>query len=103
MPDLPPLTRPVRILVVGDSTAEATGLGLIRWATEHPDLAQVSLEAKPGCGFIVEGRVPTDNGNNLRAGCPKFVTETTPAEISKLQPDVAMLMVTLCDTEDRQW
>ena len=36
---------PLRILVVGDSTAEATGAGLVAWAAANPHYAQVSVEA----------------------------------------------------------
>ncbi len=65
---LPALARPVRIVVIGDSTAKAFGTGLVNWAAEHPELAQVEVVAAPGCGFLVGGErrtgdtVGTDRG-----------------------------------------
>src|SRR5690606_35090581 len=54
-PPLPDLARPVRIVVAGDSTARATGTGLIEWAAAHPELAQVEVVGVPGCGFLTGG------------------------------------------------
>ena len=94
------LTRPVRILVVGDSTASATGEGLVAWAAQHPDLAQVTIRWGPACGFIrvgtAEHEVPEfrDACDEMWAGFPK--------DIATLQPDVVMLMATVGDSEDRR-
>ena len=52
-----PRLEAVRILVVGDSTAEATGHGLITWAAANPALAQVSLQVREGCGVVLGGYV----------------------------------------------
>ena len=52
------LSRPVRIMVVGDSTAMATGNGMLAWAAAHPDVASVAVLAAPGCGFIRDGWSP---------------------------------------------
>ncbi|MEY4339244.1 MAG: hypothetical protein RLZ14_1094, partial [Actinomycetota bacterium] len=47
--------RPVRIVVVGDSTAEATGAGLVAWAAANPTMAQVELVTGAGCGLVLVG------------------------------------------------
>jgi len=46
---LPP--GPVRVLVVGDSTAAELSTALIPWATAHPDQLVVGSAAFPGCGL----------------------------------------------------
>ena len=47
--------RPVRMLVIGDSTAQALGNGIAAWAQERPDLAEVEVMAFPGCGLLLGG------------------------------------------------
>src|SRR5690606_13430617 len=74
----PPTTlvpaRPVRILVVGDSTAEATATGLIAWADAHPELATVSLAVKRGCGFLPGGDIWSDDGwREVSADCDDWL------------------------------
>jgi len=54
-PPTPALSRPVRVIVAGDSTARATAAGLLAWAAEHPNLAQVEVVGAPGCGFLRGG------------------------------------------------
>ena len=58
------LDNAVRLTGFGDSTALMTGLGITRWAEDHPDELTVVLgHAKLGCGLVtggarrVEGRV----------------------------------------------
>ncbi|MEO7397872.1 MAG: acyltransferase family protein [Ilumatobacteraceae bacterium] len=97
------LNRPARILVVGDSTALATGAGLIAWAAEHPDLAQVSLAASPGCGFVRGGFVASDGDVPFQSGCDTTLDVTLPNALAMLQPDVVMLMVTARDMVQRTW
>ena len=50
MPPVPALNRPVRIIVLGDSTAQATGSGLEEWAALNPTVAKVTVMAAPGWG-----------------------------------------------------
>ncbi len=100
VPSLPATTsRPARILVVGDSTASAMGEGLVEWAGAHPDLAQVSIQWAPGCGFIRAGteefEVPS-----YRTAC-EDVRADLPEVLASVQPDVVVLMVTIGDTEAR--
>ncbi len=95
------VTRPVRILVVGDSTALITGQGLAVWAAGHPQTAQVSVSSVAGCGFLRDGRVPTDGAIDWTSPCRQLLDHDVPAAIASLHPDVVMLMVTMRDVEDR--
>jgi peptidoglycan/LPS O-acetylase OafA/YrhL len=95
--------RPVRILVVGDSTAWNLGDGLAAWATAHPDLASVSLQVSAGCGFILSGRVPADDGSSYAADCGRMLSIDLIQTITALRPDVAMLMITRTDVKAREW
>jgi peptidoglycan/LPS O-acetylase OafA/YrhL len=99
---LPPVpSRPVRILVVGDSTALATGAGLIEWAAAHPQYAQVSLAVSPGCGFIRGSSIVEDLP--FQENCDRLLDEELPATLTSLLPDVVVLMVTMRDLENRTW
>jgi peptidoglycan/LPS O-acetylase OafA/YrhL len=101
IPVIPTLNRPVRIIVVGDSTAQATGGGLVQWAALHPDLAKVSLFAAPGCGFVRGGVVPTDGAEPFTAHCDHALDHDLPIALRTLHPDVVMLMTTIRDIEPR--
>jgi peptidoglycan/LPS O-acetylase OafA/YrhL len=106
-PTVPPLpavapSRPVRILVVGDSTAMATAKGLEVFDDEHADLADVVSMAEPGCGVIPDGtsKIDTDGGFASRCRDARAAVATN---LSWLQPDVVMGMVTLSDIDQRTW
>lgn len=103
VPPLPPLERPVRIVVTGDSTAKAFGTGLVNWAAEHPDIAQVEIVSAPGCGFLVGGERRTGDTIAPIEGCDDWVDTFVYPEIERLQPDVVMAMVTSWDIVDRRW
>lgn len=93
------LTRPVRVLVIGDSTASAIGEGLVAEATAHPERLQVTIRWSVGCGFVRVGaeqhEVP-----EFQVVCDRLRAEL-PADITALQPDVVVLMATISDTEGR--
>ena len=102
VPSLPTtLSRPVRILVFGDSTAAATGAGLVAWAADHPRLARVTVEWAPGCGFLRSGMVENRT--------PEFEQQCAarhrdlPADLARVRPDVVVLMSTRGDLDDRTW
>ncbi len=101
VPVIPALNRPVRIIVLGDSTAQATGGGLVQWAALHPELAKVSLLAAPGCGFVRGGVVPTDGAEPFTANCDRALDHDLPIALQTLHPDVVMLMTTIRDIEPR--
>ena len=96
-------TRPVRILVVGDSTAWSVGDGLAAWAAANPTLASVTLTVAPGCGFVLSGTVPADEGAGYTARCDEVLSDTMMSAIVHLQPDVVLLMTTRTDVKDRTW
>ncbi|MEZ5251542.1 MAG: hypothetical protein R2713_20725 [Ilumatobacteraceae bacterium] len=100
---LPELARPVRIVVAGDSTAEATGAGLAQWAVERPELAQVSVLAEPGCGFLRDGEFLVEDWTPVAERCVEWLDTTLPDDVARLRPDVVMLMTTSWDVLDRRW
>lgn len=96
-------SRPVRILVVGDSTAEATGAGLVAWAAANPQYAQVTVDAGPGCGLVLGGYLELNNGQrDVDAVCGPYVRELIPEKVKELQPDVVVVMSTVWDVQDRR-
>ena len=100
---VPALSRPVRILTIGDSTSEATAVGFASWAIDHPDLAQVTDASVAGCGFVRGGVVPTDGDIDWQGPCDELLDVRLPELVAQLQPDVLVLMVTMRDVEDRIW
>ena len=103
LPPIPELSRPVRIIVAGDSTAVATGGGLVAWAAANPDLAQVEIVAELGCGFVRGGEVKLDDWVPVERRCDEWLDETLPARVEALAPDVVMMMTTSWDVLDRRW
>ena len=97
-----PLNRAVRVLVLGDSTAEHTARGLVSYALDHPDVLQVTDGSLPGCGFLRDGVVPTDGDIDWAGPCRVLLDELSTI-VAELRPDVVMLMVTMRDVEDRRW
>jgi lysophospholipase L1-like esterase len=95
--------RPVRILVVGDSTAWSIGDGLAAWASANPELASVTLTVSPGCGFVLDGRVPADDGATFADQCEQTLSTWLNDALAQLRPDVVMLMATRTDVKDREW
>jgi peptidoglycan/LPS O-acetylase OafA/YrhL len=100
---IPTLSRPMRVVVAGDSTAEATGAGLAQWAVEHPELAQVSILAEKGCGFVRGGEFLVQDWTPVDPRCDRWLDTDLVAEVASLQPDVVMLLTTSWDVLDRRW
>jgi hypothetical protein len=46
------VAAPVRLLVIGDSTGTALGLGLAQWAKAHPSHIVVDRQAVSGCALV---------------------------------------------------
>ncbi len=104
VPPLPELARPVRALMVGDSTAEAIGAGLVSWAAANPDLAQVQTDVERGCGFVVVGERAVGEGwEQTPDRCVAWVDDRVPAQVAALTPDVVVLMVTPWDVIDHRF
>ena len=94
--------RPVRILVMGDSTAEATGNGLVQWAVAHPKMAKVKIFAGFGCGLSSGGYlVLGKNEHNVDFYCLRYIHDITRTAATE-KPDVVMLITTTWDVENRR-
>jgi peptidoglycan/LPS O-acetylase OafA/YrhL len=100
---VPAVSRPVRVLVVGDSTARYTAAGLAAWALEHPETMQLTDASVDGCGFLRTGVVPTDGEIDWQGQCDELLDGRLPGLLGELRPDVVVLMVTMRDVEDRRW
>ncbi len=101
---LPPApNRPVRILVVGDSTAFYLGQGLAAWAGDHPRYAQVDVLYCQGCGFILDGTITSFEAASFVAQSRVVVQQQMLGHIAAVQPDVVLLMSTVNDIANRQW
>ncbi len=94
---------PVRVLMVGDSTAEALGVGLAGWAGANPALADVRLAVSPGCGFVRGGEVTTDGDVPFTEQCDEILERVLPDTLVEFRPEVVMLMSTTRDLVDRRW
>lgn len=99
----PPPSRPVRMMVVGDSTALYVGQGLAAWSLEHPDAAQVGVTWCQGCSFMLDPAITTFDISNLLENSRDTIDARLPAAIRTLQPDVVVLMVTVNDVANREW
>ncbi len=93
------LSRPARVLIVGDSTAYSTGEGMIQWAAEHPAVMQASASAAVGCGLNATGLLRDDG---YREACDTVRNGIVP-RVERLRPDAVVAMVTFRDMEDRMW
>ncbi len=100
---IPALSRPMRVVVAGDSTAEATGFGLAQWALENPRLAQVSILAEKGCGFVRDGEFMVQDWTEVDPRCDRWVETGLAEQVRGLAPDVVMLLTTSWDVLDRRW
>jgi peptidoglycan/LPS O-acetylase OafA/YrhL len=98
--DLP--SRPIRILVLGDSTAQALSAGMITWAAAHPASAQVTSLAAPGCGLVRSATMAGDDGT-MQGNCNDVFDLQLPLQLQDAAPDVVAVMITMPDISDRQW
>jgi peptidoglycan/LPS O-acetylase OafA/YrhL len=95
--------RPVRILVVGDSTAFYVGQGMAAWAVANPQHAQASLLWCQGCGFILDGAITSFDAAPFVETSRRVVLTDLPQTIQRVHPDVVVLMTTIDDVADRAW
>ena len=95
-------TRPLRIAILGDSTAEALSAGMVTWAAAHPAIVQVSVLATPGCGFVRSATL-RDDGGVLQHRCDAVLDTDLPLLLQTSPPDVVVIMITLPDITDRGW
>jgi len=103
-PPLPSPSRPLRVLVAGDSTAQAMGAGVVGWAAENPSLAQAEVMALPGCGFVRDGEYFLGGSwNEYQSGCARYFFEAVPERAAEVSADVVVLLGTSWDLLDRRW
>jgi peptidoglycan/LPS O-acetylase OafA/YrhL len=100
---LPELARPIRIVVTGDSTADALGTGIVGWAAEHPDLAQVAVQAALGCGFVMGGDRLLGDEIVSTASCDGWTEAQLFPVVERTRPDVVAVMTSAWDLADRRW
>ncbi|MEL6890368.1 MAG: acyltransferase family protein [Actinomycetota bacterium] len=97
-------SRPVRIVVAGDSTAAAIGAGLSQWAVEQPAFAQVETRSAPGCGLLRGGEfLVGDDWSRYEPGCEAYFHDALPDDVAALAADVVVLVTTSWDVLDRRW
>ena len=99
----PPLSRPVRLLTVGDSTAFYVGQALAEWSIEHRAYATSDLLWCQGCGLLRGGEVTSWNDSSFAVRSIEMFDVDLPSMVARVQPDVVALMVSVVDVADRQW
>ncbi len=103
-PAVPPApSRPVRVLVVGDSTALFVAHGLAVWSMNHPQHEQLSVLWCQGCGFVLDGTVTSFDATSFVAHSKQIVGHDLPSSIARVKPDVVILMSTVDDVANREW
>ena len=100
---LPELSRPVRIVVVGDSTADAFGAGVVTWAAQNPELAQAQVVVRLGCGALMGGERLEGTEFRVEPACERWIERFVYPEVRRLSPDVVMLLTTGWDVLDHRW
>ncbi len=100
---LPELSRPVRIVVVGDSTADAFGAGVVTWAAQNPELAQAQVVVRLGCGALMGGERLEGTEFRVEPACDRWIERFVYPEVRRLEPDVVMLLTTGWDVLDHRW
>lgn len=104
VPPIPELGRPVRVIVAGDSTAEALGAGVVSWAAFSPDIAQAELNIQKGCGFVRGGAYRLGGEwFQVRDACMDWLEQDLPNRIAEASPDVVMMMTTSFDVLDHRY
>jgi peptidoglycan/LPS O-acetylase OafA/YrhL/lysophospholipase L1-like esterase len=104
----PPTTtlpaRPVRITVVGDSTAHALGKGLTDWGSAT-GRATVTMRTIDGCGLIREGSIrfgPRSTELDVPSGCADWATRW-PQQLSADQAELVVVTVGPWEWIPRRW
>ena len=101
LPNAP--NRPVRILTVGDSTAFYVGQALSEWAVANKEFARSSVLWCSGCGFILDGTIPSWDTDKFVTRSGEVVRDELPLMVDDLTPDVVVLMTTVNDMMNRIW
>ena len=99
---VPAPSRPLRVLVVGDSVAYNMADGLSAWSAVHGDQLVVWNRALPGCAFGRGGwkRYAAGEGD-AGAECARWA-ERWPGEVERFLPDVVLTGTSPWDAIDRR-
>jgi peptidoglycan/LPS O-acetylase OafA/YrhL len=100
---LPVPSKPLSVLMLGDSTAVALADGFYRWSKDHPAQVRFASLAGLGCGTILDAVASGDVGGNYLKGCKKAWTVDLPKLAARRAPDVVVVLVTLPDVGIRVW
>lgn len=92
---------PLRMVILGDSTALALSSGLVSWATDDLTRARVMVVARNACGFARATSIE-DNTGGFRRDCDEAMGPQLDAAL-ELHPEVAVLMVGLADSGPLNW
>lgn len=104
VPPIPELSRPIRVIIAGDSTAEALGAGVVSWAAFSPTVAQAELNIQKGCGFVRGGAYRLgDEWFEVRDACTEWLEVDLPNRIAEASPDVVLMMTTSFDVLDHRY
>jgi peptidoglycan/LPS O-acetylase OafA/YrhL len=96
-------SRPVRMLVIGDSTALATAVGLTNWADEHPELAQVEVQGFGGCGLMNDGeRLFKGEWLPKSDGCTELFDVKVPARVRDGGFDIVVVISSFWEVTDHR-
>jgi hypothetical protein len=92
------------MIVAGDSTGEAYGNGVVRWAASSPDVAQAELNVERGCGFLRDGDYLLDGEwFDVRDDCGDWLETDLPERVAETGADVVLMVTTSWDVLDRRW
>ena len=93
--------QPIKLVVLGDSTAVALSAGVVSWAQEDFSRARVSIVARTACGFARATSIE-DNTGNFRRDCDQALGPQLTNALG-LRPTQALLMVGLADSGPMIW
>jgi lysophospholipase L1-like esterase len=94
---------PLRVLALGDSTAEFLAGGLHQWANAQPSDVEVASLAQPGCGFVRDAAMFGDDDGHFGRDCARLLDTELPSTLVSQHPDLAVVMITLPDVLERTW
>ena len=95
--------RPVRVLVVGDSTALYVAQGLAAWSVEHPTLLQADVLWHPGVTLLYDTVNTSFDSTKEFRDARQIIAVDAPETVARLKPDIVLVVVTLNDVVNRRW
>ena len=89
------------VMIVGDSQSLSLGYGLNQWAKQH-DRAVVWNRGIEGCGVAVDGEIHSFGSSDSGLARCREVEKAWPAQVQKFQPDLAIVLSSFTDVQDRR-